>query len=62
MPPDPLPWHGHINLTRPLALAPPISHEVSATGDDSDFDGDIDCSDENCDDDDDENEHVDHDD
>ena len=32
MPPDPLPWDRHINLTRPLALAPPpIFHEVSAT-------------------------------
>ena len=32
-PRTPLPWHGHINLARPLALAPPppIFHEVSAT-------------------------------
>ena len=28
---------------------------------DNDFDGDVDCSDENCDDDDDNNAHVDHD-
>ena len=33
MPRTSLPWHGHINLTRPLALAPPppIFDEVSAT-------------------------------
>ena len=30
-PRTPLPWHGHVTLTRPLALAPPIFHEVSAT-------------------------------